>query len=353
MNDPEISVIVPVYNVEKYLPKCINSILGQSFFDFELILIDDGSRDNSGAICDEYAKKDKRIKVLHTENRGVSSARNCGIENACGRYITFVDSDDYVDADYLSNFSVSTVKADLYIQGCRVVNTIANTVSFRKFDKTDYYKDIKYPYLAAEKNSVIKSPYVKLFNRAILLNCKVRFDTTLTNGEDLIFVLNYMLYVRTVFISNLAAYNYIISDRESLSKKNLSFDTRIRFSFRAYKLRKQVMKKHNISDSLYFEYINYLLINSYLLAIMRLYRSNSLTVKNDRVQHIENYREYISKNLNMQRVKQKTLYMKIFNAFVNSNLLFKDFFIYFIVQLQTSLTRKKDFIRGKLFQPKF
>ena len=93
---PEISVIVPVYKVEPYLRRCVDSILAQTFTDFELILVDDDSTDNCPAICDEYAGKDSRIKVVHKENGGLSSARNAGMEIACGKYYLFCDSDDYV-----------------------------------------------------------------------------------------------------------------------------------------------------------------------------------------------------------------------------------------------------------------
>lgn len=92
----EISIIVPVYQVEKYIRQCIESILAQTFTDFELILVDDGSIDNSGKICDEYAANDKRIRVIHKENGGLSDARNKGMENAAGKYFMFVDSDDYI-----------------------------------------------------------------------------------------------------------------------------------------------------------------------------------------------------------------------------------------------------------------
>lgn len=95
MNNPKISVIVPVYNDEKYVGRCINSVLLQTFTDFELLLIDDGSNDSSGQICDEYARNDNRIKVLHKENGGVSSARNVGIKNANGEWLVFLDSDDF------------------------------------------------------------------------------------------------------------------------------------------------------------------------------------------------------------------------------------------------------------------
>lgn len=103
MRSPKISVIVPVYNVEKYLSLCIDSILSQTFTDFELLLVDDGCTDKSGEICDGYAKTDARIKVFHTENRGVSAARNLGIKEASADWICFVDSDDWVEKKFLSD----------------------------------------------------------------------------------------------------------------------------------------------------------------------------------------------------------------------------------------------------------
>lgn len=100
MNDfPTLSIIVPVYNVEQYLPKCIDSVLTQSFSDFELILVDDGSTDGSGRICDDYAQKDSRIKAVHKQNGGQGPARNTGLDIARGRYISFIDSDDYISED--------------------------------------------------------------------------------------------------------------------------------------------------------------------------------------------------------------------------------------------------------------
>lgn len=99
---PRISVIVPVYNVEQYLPACVDSILGQTFEDFELLLVDDGSPDNCGAICDEYAQKDPRVRVIHQANQGLSGARNAAMDVARGEFLTFIDSDDVVSRDYLA-----------------------------------------------------------------------------------------------------------------------------------------------------------------------------------------------------------------------------------------------------------
>lgn len=107
MTTPVLSIIVPVYNVEKYLARCIDSILAQTFTDFELILVDDGSTDNSGEICDDYMVMDPRIVVLHKQNGGQSSARNAGLDITRGEYITFVDSDDYISSDcYKGNMDI-------------------------------------------------------------------------------------------------------------------------------------------------------------------------------------------------------------------------------------------------------
>lgn len=95
-----VSIIVPIYNVEQYISKCIESILAQTYRDFELILVDDGSPDMCGTICDEYAKQDSRVHVIHQENKGVSAARNAGISLAKGEYISFIDGDDYVEKDF-------------------------------------------------------------------------------------------------------------------------------------------------------------------------------------------------------------------------------------------------------------
>ena len=97
-----LSIIIPVYDTEAYLPTCLNSILSQNVTDYEVLLVDDGSTDRSGVICDEYAAKDNRIRVFHKENGGVSSARNLALDNATGEWVTFVDSDDWIEDDYIS-----------------------------------------------------------------------------------------------------------------------------------------------------------------------------------------------------------------------------------------------------------
>ena len=141
---PKISVIVPVYKVEKYLRECVDSILAQTFRDFELILVDDGSPDNCGAICDEYAAKDSRVRCVHQENQGLSGARNSGIDVAQGEFITFVDSDDRIDARYLE-ILMSAMEDGADVAICRhrefpddqVPEPWQGTLSRQSFDAVD------------------------------------------------------------------------------------------------------------------------------------------------------------------------------------------------------------------------
>lgn len=118
-NQYEISIIIPVYNVEKYIEKCIDSVLEQSFKDFEIILVNDGSTDCSGIICNKYSKRDERISVIHKKNGGISSARNIALDCAKGKYITFIDSDDCISKDYIKILynNIINQKADISICG--------------------------------------------------------------------------------------------------------------------------------------------------------------------------------------------------------------------------------------------
>lgn len=127
MNMSEVSVIVPVYNVESYIRRCVDSILMQTYKDFELILVDDGSPDSCGSICDEYARKDKRIIVIHQKNKGLSAARNSGIEwamsNSKSKWLTFVDSDDWIHPQYLELLLEAAKSTDSKISVCSYVET--------------------------------------------------------------------------------------------------------------------------------------------------------------------------------------------------------------------------------------
>lgn len=178
---PTISVIVPVYNTEKYLPRCIDSILAQTFTDFELILVDDGSTDNSGAICDEYAAKDSRIYVIHQENQGVSAARNAGIDwvfaNSDSKCIGFVDSDDWVHSRFLELMVRGMTRFGVSIGQCRFMTTDGTkdtpevNETMKVITPTEHYRE----YYSG-------SMCCKLFSRECLKH--IRFPVGQIYGED-------------------------------------------------------------------------------------------------------------------------------------------------------------------------
>ena len=174
-NRPIISIIVPVYNVESYLERCINSILNQTFKNFELILVDDGSTDGCKDICNEYKTKDKRIKVIHKENGGLSSARNAGLDIARGKYIGFVDSDDFINKD--------------------MYKTLFNTIQDNNSDMVicDYYK-VNEDDINKFRNLKCNCENIKIKN----LNNLESIDNLFLTGEKFIFAWN-KLYKRDLF----------------------------------------------------------------------------------------------------------------------------------------------------------
>ena len=184
MVSPKISIIVPVYNAEKYLHRCIDSILTQTFSDFELLLIDDGSTDKSGQLCNEYASKDNRVKVFHKQNGGVSSARNLGLDNAKGEWIAFVDSDDSVMNTYLSEL-ISSNDVDLVVSGVRFINgntSLLPPVALINIKENQGLLDEQLCY------SYFRTPWSKLFKNRIIQLYSLRFSSFLRIGEDTILV---------------------------------------------------------------------------------------------------------------------------------------------------------------------
>lgn len=203
---PKISVIVPVYNTERYLSKSIDSILSQSFADFELLLINDGSKDSSGAICDQYAANDSRVKVFHKENGGVSSARNLGLDNARGEWITFVDSDDWLSEGYFDVMNTS-LSSDL------VVGTISfksNNTAINLLKDNVILRDSGYFSILEKEltNPLLNGPVAKFFRKTIIDKFNLRFDERLCFGEDAVFVKEYLLHISSLQTSNDILYNY-------------------------------------------------------------------------------------------------------------------------------------------------
>lgn len=223
--NPSVSVIVPVYSVEKYLNRCVESIVSQTYENLEIILVDDGSPDNCPAMCDEWAKKDNRIKVVHKQNGGVSSARNEGIKVALGEWMWFVDSDDYILENALENLSgVLSDNFDLI-----VFNKNTDSVFSGDFNTllTEHY--FKYHFGFECWN--------KIYNAQIVKKRKLFFDTEETIGEDLLYNIKYYRYVNRIRFLNDNYYFYddrLDSAMNTHSKKRLIQQLRLFDKIKAF-----------------------------------------------------------------------------------------------------------------------
>ena len=213
MKDIKVSIVVPVYNASKYLSFCIDSIINQTYKNLEIILVNDGSTDNSGSICDEYGKKDNRITVIHQENQGVSKTRNNGLKRATGEYLTFIDADDIISENYvellLKDISENTL------------NICTLSLFDKEITKRDSEGDIielsKDNFITICKYGLINTPCCKLFSIKILKEKNITFDTSLSLGEDLLFNLDYFNYIDKINIIDKDLYFYRRSETNTLS----------------------------------------------------------------------------------------------------------------------------------------
>ena len=219
---PKISVIVPVYKAEKYLPQCVESILGQTFSDLELLLIDDGSPDRSGAMCDEYARQDPRVRVIHKENGGVSTARNAGLDAAAGDYITFVDSDDYIDACMYEKMIAEAERgAELIMCDCMkeypgrkelYTHDIRGGFYDRQQLETEYF-----PHLLMMENveyPATISNWLLLFRRELAE--QVRYLEGVRYSEDLLFGAQLVYKAQSFcYLKGMAYYHYRMNDQSA------------------------------------------------------------------------------------------------------------------------------------------
>lgn len=207
------SVLVPVYNVEKYLAECIESVLSQTYAHFELILVDDGSTDNSGKICDEYAAKDDRIAVIHQENQGLIMARRKGIAAAKGVFFLFLDSDDYWDASLLQtvNQTVHEYHCDMVLYNFKCVSESGAFISeFHSplTDKAVFTKENSEPFYQALICGAINSLCIKAVSRNIIDNRDYTLYRHIKNGEDLLQTLPLIASAKKIIYLNQSLYNY-------------------------------------------------------------------------------------------------------------------------------------------------
>lgn len=280
-NRPLISIIIPVFNAEKRLEQCILSVLSQTYKNFELILINDGSSDNSGIICDKYAKIDCRIKVIHKQNGGVSSARNTGIRNALGEFICFIDSDDWVDDTYIDSFFHNQeLKEDLFIQGIKYYIPRRNkeTIMF-KYSKRAFKLIENIDFIIESQLLENGCPVAKLFKMNIIKNNNIYFDENLSINEDHLFVITYFKFVNKLYLSDVIAYHYY-SDYliSSLTRKKHSAHEYLEISIKITNAFKELIKRFDQPILFWKTYFPTLGINQILNAtIAAVYECESIS----------------------------------------------------------------------------
>src|SRR5690625_786495 len=247
--DIEISIIVPVYNLERYLPKCIDSILAQTFTNFELILVNDESTDASGEICEKYASIDHRIKVIHKKNGGVASSRNAGLEVAKGQYIGFVDKDDYINEYMFETLynNAKTYSSDIVV--CDYLNTYEDDPQDIKAFTVDYriqhYNNIEaLNQLYTTNNVTFVVPWNKLYRRCLFENIKYKvgsINDDETVIHDLLYYSDKVTYIQTGLY-------YYLQRKGSQMDLNIPFDIRRFDLVYAKKMREIFFKKKKEQD---------------------------------------------------------------------------------------------------------
>lgn len=244
----KISVIIPVYNVEKYLKKCIQSVINQSLKEIEIILVDDGSGDLSGKICDDFAKCDSRIKVIHQKNRGPSAARNRGIETARGEYISFVDSDDYLDEKMLEVLYSKGKEHNIDIVFCDLVRDKFGNAKIKEFDlPRDVIIDRNgvLEFIKSYKNVFsVNHIYAKIHKRDLLADNNILFPEDLKLQEDTVFVLESMIHADSLYCISGSYYSHI-KRADSLTTKKYRKDIHFYYN-KAYLTVLDLYRKNHI-----------------------------------------------------------------------------------------------------------
>lgn len=213
----QLSIIVPIYNSEKLLEICLQSVLNQTYTDFEVIMINDGSTDNSKVIAKKFQKIDSRFLYYETKNRGVSSARNFGLSKIKGAYVTFLDADDFLEENHLLFLMENISLYDMVISGYKLVG---NTIETRVINRLKKLNRQSLVHLILQDNSVFSFPWNKIYRSDIIKDNEIRFKTDIHFGEDLVFNIEYALLSDKALVMPTATYNYVQNDNSASSDLN-------------------------------------------------------------------------------------------------------------------------------------
>ena len=291
-----ISVIVPVYNVDKYLDKCIKSIINQTYKNLEIILVDDGSSDKCPKMCDDWAKKDNRIKVIHKKNGGVSSARNIGIKESKGEYITFVDSDDWLEKDFIIKLYEVIIKNDSDIALSaykRVVGT--NIEKINVCDNTYSINSKEYLIKALNPQTGYGFCHMKLISKNCLKN--IFFNEQLKVTEDALFNIMLSKKINKVTFLGEALYNYRINTSSVVKKYDQEYPYKY---LKGIKEIKEYLFKTYKDKEIKHNYYNFVVYHVMLVAVNYCYHQNNTTKNKNRllkeICNINEFQEAIKKS---------------------------------------------------------
>lgn len=267
-----ISIIVPIYNVEKYLKKCIESIVNQTYENIEIILIDDGSNDNSGIICDEYAKKDNRIIVIHKENGGVSSARNKGLKIAKGEWISFVDADDWIEQNFCQTLLNKATQEQADIALCGYNRVTDNRIEKINVNNQDmFFNSNEYLVKSLNPQTGFGFCHMKLIKKEVLKS--IFFNERIEVGEDALF--NIMLSEeinKAIFVGN-ALYNYRINNQSVVKKYDENYANK--YLLGIFEIKKFLLLKYKDDKEIIQNYYNFVAYHVMLIAVNYCYHPNS------------------------------------------------------------------------------
>lgn len=237
-----VSIIIPVYNVEAFLPECIESIISQTYTDWELLLVDDGSTDSSGLVCDRYAALDSRIMAVHTPNRGVSAARNTGLEAARGEWVSFVDSDDHVAPAYIADMLSRCGDADVVVSGW------SQDTLWRRFPDIVVGEE---DFLQIFIHKAFINIWGKIIRRSVIEQAGARFHTQVKWAEDSIFFIKVLLSSHQVRLISQANYFYRQRDDSAVGKIN-SYESELAAFNAVYALMPEMLRVCSEESKKYF-----------------------------------------------------------------------------------------------------
>lgn len=318
MQNELVSIIVPIYNAEKFLARCIESLTKQTYQSLEIILINDGSKDNSLAICNDFKKKDKRIVVIDQENSGVGKTRNKGIAVAKGKYIVFVDSDDYANANLVEELvkKASEDNSDYVLGGISLIKDGSTIGGALLEDKVLNVKEyVESVLLKKTINYVCGAPYSKLFRTDVIRKHNINFDEKLTYAEDFLFNINYLQFASKISTTSAVLYNYILFNNNSLTNINYDkslFEDFLKSRLYVYKNYEEILEKINpdLDKKLIHQLLVEFVLNSANYACIK---NNKKDAKNYIKSMVDD--EYISmriKNANMSS-KKENFKLKLLN----------------------------------------